>query len=212
VTDSTGALKARYDYDPYGKAVVVDGNMNVDFGYTGHYFHAPSGLNLALYRAYNPALGRWLSRDPIAEAGGINLYGYVANNPLNTTDPLGLEPPSSPRCQLLKRSIEEKERILEGKYRELANDRGNLPQSAPGDEVNLGLSIDGHLQQIAYLEAKLAADIALYAATCNDPEPPNACRFRIPSIPPLTQQQKNNIIIVGGTVIIVIFLAPVLVF
>jgi RHS repeat-associated protein len=91
VTNIDGSLLARYDYDPYGKAVVVDGNMSVDFGYTGHYFHAPSGLNLTLYRAYNPALGRWLSRDPIGEAGGVNLYGYVGNSPINSWDPLGLK-------------------------------------------------------------------------------------------------------------------------
>jgi RHS repeat-associated protein len=90
VTDASGALKARYDYDPYGKSVVVDGNMNVDFGYTGYYFHAASGLNLSLYRAYNPALGRWLSRDPIGETGGVNLYGYADNDPVDRVDSLGL--------------------------------------------------------------------------------------------------------------------------
>lgn len=61
-----------------------------DFAFTGHYYHARSGLYLALYRAYNPSLGRWLSRDPIGEAGGINLYGYVRNQPLFRVDPLGL--------------------------------------------------------------------------------------------------------------------------
>jgi RHS repeat-associated protein len=90
VTDSGGTLAARFDYDPYGNSVVTDGKMNVDFGYTGHYFHARSGLNLTLYRAYNPALGRWISRDPIGEAGRVNLYGYVENNPVNSVDPLGL--------------------------------------------------------------------------------------------------------------------------
>src|SRR5688572_18922637 len=39
---------------------------------------------------YNPNTGRWLNRDPIAEAGGLNLNGFVQNNPLNTIDPLGL--------------------------------------------------------------------------------------------------------------------------
>ena len=90
VTDASGELQARYDYDAYGNSVVVEGKMNVDFGFTGHYFHAPSGLSLTLYRAYNPALGRWISRDPIGEKGGINLYGYVENNPVNFLDPFGL--------------------------------------------------------------------------------------------------------------------------
>jgi RHS repeat-associated protein len=93
VTDSNGALQAQYDYDAWGNSVVVSGNMSVDFGYTGHYFHQPSGLNLTLYRAYSPTLGRWLSRDPLENAEmrqGTNLYSYVGNNSVNLTDPLGL--------------------------------------------------------------------------------------------------------------------------
>ena len=38
----------------------------------------------------NHSFGRWISRDPIAESSGHNLYGYVSNNPVNMEDPLGL--------------------------------------------------------------------------------------------------------------------------
>ena len=42
------------------------------------------------YRYYSPELGRWLSRDPIRERGGVNLYGFVLNNPLFWLDNLGM--------------------------------------------------------------------------------------------------------------------------
>jgi RHS repeat-associated protein len=90
MTDSTGAIRARYEYDPYGRQTKVSGDLESDFGFTGFYRHQASGLNLTLYRAYDPELGRWISRDPIAEQGGLNLYAYVANNPLSLVDTFGL--------------------------------------------------------------------------------------------------------------------------
>jgi uncharacterized protein RhaS with RHS repeats len=51
-----------------------------------------ANLDLAVYRAYDPALGRWLNRDPIGENGGLNLYRYVNNGLLRLTDRLGLCP------------------------------------------------------------------------------------------------------------------------
>ena len=64
--------------------------MDADFGYTGHYNHTTSGLYLTWYRAYDSNTGRWLSKDPIEERGGLNLYAYVENDPEDSNDPLGL--------------------------------------------------------------------------------------------------------------------------
>jgi RHS repeat-associated protein len=93
-TDNSGNILARYEYDPYGTRTRVSGAADADFGFTGHYLHVPSGLYLTKYRAYAPGLGRWISRDPIGERGGINLYGYVENNPSNDVDLLGLQGPA----------------------------------------------------------------------------------------------------------------------
>ena len=65
------------------------------FGYTGHFHHIPTGMALTWFRAYVPGTGRWLNRDPIAERGGMNLYGYVGNRPINAYDPFGLCEPIS---------------------------------------------------------------------------------------------------------------------
>lgn len=90
MTDSTGAIRARYDYDPYGVRTKLAGDLDATRGYTGHYVHAPSGLHLTLFRAYDAQTARWLSRDPLGESAGANLYGYAGNNPARFTDPLGL--------------------------------------------------------------------------------------------------------------------------
>jgi RHS repeat-associated protein len=92
MTDASGAVVARYDYDPWGRSTTVIGTNKPDFNFTGLYNHAKSGLDMAAYRFYDPDLGRWLNRDPIGEAGGLNLYGYVRNDPVNLWDPTGENP------------------------------------------------------------------------------------------------------------------------
>ena len=90
---TTATLAARYDYDLWGKRTVLDGGTAAEtlmmHGYTGHVYHKWSGLWLAPYRAYCSAMGRWISRDPIGENGGINLYAYAVNGPVNHVDPYG---------------------------------------------------------------------------------------------------------------------------
>jgi RHS repeat-associated protein len=79
-----------YEYDPYGQVTQTVGTLSADFQYAGYYEHGPSGLNLTLTRPYSPSLGRWISRDPAGMRGGINLYQYASNDPINLSDPSGL--------------------------------------------------------------------------------------------------------------------------
>ncbi len=85
-----GSRAASYDYDAYGNIIKSAGGSTTDFRYAGLFYDQQDGLYLAEYRAYDPITARWLSRDPIREAGGINLYGYVRNRPIGSFDPSGL--------------------------------------------------------------------------------------------------------------------------
>jgi RHS repeat-associated protein len=91
MTDSSDNVQAQYGYDLYGRVTKLQGTLNSDFEFADYYFHARSGLNLATHRAYNSNLGRWLSRDPIEEDGGNNLYAYVNGMPTSQIDPSGLQ-------------------------------------------------------------------------------------------------------------------------
>jgi len=104
-TDVSGNILERIDYDAYGQrkqrqvrdasGTLIDADIHtttLPFGYAGYFEHQRSGLNLTRFRAYDASLGRWLSKDPIAELGGLNLYQYVNGNPVSATDPLGLTP------------------------------------------------------------------------------------------------------------------------
>lgn len=86
-----GDVKARYDYTTFQGPVKLSGTVDASLLTIGRYYHhAATGLELALYRAYDPVLGRWISEDPIEEKGGINLYEFIKNDPLTLLDSLGL--------------------------------------------------------------------------------------------------------------------------
>jgi len=65
------------------------------YRYSSKEIDPQSGIYYYGYRYYEPNLQRWLNRDPIGEWGGINLYRYVRNNPINYRDPFGLQPVES---------------------------------------------------------------------------------------------------------------------
>jgi RHS repeat-associated protein len=89
VVDANGALLGGAQYTNYGKVVLASGAVPT-FGYAGMFQHASSLTNFTLNRVYSPTSERWLSRDPIEELGGRNLYAYAQGNPITRRDPSGL--------------------------------------------------------------------------------------------------------------------------
>ncbi len=91
--DQWGGLAGEYKYDPFGRDLGTSGWMSGQnpFRFSSKEWLAGPGLNHYGYRFYNPTTQKWLNRDPIREAGGINIYGFVGNDPVNFIDPNGLE-------------------------------------------------------------------------------------------------------------------------
>jgi len=91
IVDGSNAMKAKYLYDPFGNMLgkwgsLADTNLYCFSSkerqpYTSLYYYG--------YRFYEPHLQRWPNRDPIQEAGGVNLYEFVGNSPINRIDAFG---------------------------------------------------------------------------------------------------------------------------
>ena len=90
VFDAQGAVAATYDYSPYGQAAST-GDLVQPVQWSAEMHDEDFALVYYNYRFYNPRDGRWINRDPIAEEGGWNLYGFVDNEVVFSIDYLGKE-------------------------------------------------------------------------------------------------------------------------
>jgi RHS repeat-associated protein len=94
LTDYEGSVVARYHYDPFGRLIyklgpLADANV---YRFSSKEQHVRSGLSYFGGRFYDAALQRWITRDPLGEAGGVILYGFVENDPVDDVDPTGERP------------------------------------------------------------------------------------------------------------------------
>ena len=82
--DENGNIVASYTYDAFGALIAKSGPLADVFRhrFSTKYYDAETGLYYYGYRFYHPTFMRWLTEDPIAEDGGLNLYGFCGNNPV----------------------------------------------------------------------------------------------------------------------------------
>ncbi len=97
VDGTDGTLAASYEYGSFGELLKFRSKEGVDprtssLLFSTKYYDHEIGLYYYGLRYYDPADGRWLSPDPLGELGGLNLYAFANNDPLNAVDPIGLSP------------------------------------------------------------------------------------------------------------------------
>jgi len=89
--DGAGQVVETYHYGPWGETALGQSPPYNTLAFAGRQYDAETRLYYNRARYYDPRLGRFLSEDPSGLAGGINLYAYAGNDPVNSTDPYGLE-------------------------------------------------------------------------------------------------------------------------
>ncbi|MBI5057975.1 MAG: hypothetical protein HZB61_15300 [Nitrospirae bacterium] len=91
LVDSTQNLVASYRYDVFGRLLKRTGTLDQPFRFSTKQYDEQTGLLYYGYRFNNPAIGKWMTRDPLSEQSDINLYRMVGNSAVNWIDPWGLK-------------------------------------------------------------------------------------------------------------------------
>nr|WP_321349289.1 RHS repeat-associated core domain-containing protein [uncultured Methanoregula sp.] len=93
VDAASGTVSDRYEYDPFGNEIATAKTHQLinPFRFSTKFIDDETGLVYYGYRYYCPGEGKWLSRDPIEEQGGVNIYGFVYNAPTQNLDSDGRE-------------------------------------------------------------------------------------------------------------------------
>src|SRR5207248_9864865 len=95
LTDASGRVTDSYGYDEFGRLAQHQGSSTQPFAFAGQPRDAETGLSYLRARYYDPSIGRFVQRDPFAGRKSrpctLNRYAYVCDNPINNTDPSGLD-------------------------------------------------------------------------------------------------------------------------
>ena len=183
VNATDGTTLAQYEYGPFGELLRTTGPF-VRFNpyrFSTEYQDDESDLVYYGYRYYSPSTGRWLSRDPIQEHGGLNLYSIVKNDPVEQTDSFGLYDAYYAGYRRARFSQHGGLMLFVG--------RCPICERVDPDSVKINLA-DIAQAIIADLEASIAAD---KSALAQENGPPNPGTWNYENQIAIYQQAINNI-------------------
>jgi RHS repeat-associated protein len=158
INAANGATLANYDYGPFGELIRATGPMAKvnPFRFSTKYQDDETDFLYYGYRYYNPSTGRWLSKDPLQEKGGLNLYVACHNDLLGRIDPLGQADVSACVQLLASIYVQSQKLIDELKAYDPVLDGQGGPTWKPG----------GHYQEIQDLQRGLKNRLAEFVEKC----------------------------------------------
>ena len=190
---SDGQSAASYEYGPFGEPLAASGAMaNANpFRFSTHYTDEETGLVNAKRRYYSPTAGRWLSRDLIEELGGVNLYGYVGNNPMDWIDPFGL-------VSLNLIETDTPENIAANDAANHFNPGGQYSVAGHGDSLSVGSLSPEQVAKLIKADPKYNPSNPVHIYACNAGSPITGVRNKDGTPVPNFAQRLANAL--GNTV------------
>jgi len=203
VNANDGTLAAQYDYGPFGEVLHLTGpsaRAN-PFRFSTKYQDDESELLYYGYRYYNASTGRWPNRDPLSERGGINLFAFIGNNPINCYEKIGqqmaaptLGPGCPDPCPILKAAIETALKVLRGRYMDMLMDVQNQYNNAylKPPTPPYTTTWEGHEEQYNGVQNRLRNKLQeFYEEHCNDTLPPDTSLWAMEPAPIAPNSVQN---------------------
>jgi RHS repeat-associated protein len=154
VIDTSGAVQERYRFSAFGLRTVMNAAFDVqvasehdfEFGYKGQFVDPETGYYDYGFRYYMPETGRWASRYPIGEEGGVNLYAFVRNDGVGMVDKFGLAPKDYGCCTAKK--VKDGRDYLNKAWDESKKDAAKDPSDLAPSCVNVNTNLLGRMGEI----------------------------------------------------------------
>ncbi len=186
VLNNSGTAVASYEHDEFGNLLSTPSSVSPKTFVGGLGVHddtQDTGLLYMRRRHYASSLGRFLNRDPIGFAGGLNLYNYVENSPITYIDPEGLQHRKGSKawCEELEETLRNLRDEIVKRINDLNINKYNQPFDCPG--APLSRTVMGHILVLDQAYDRYKNRVAQWYQYCG-PNPPPFTFLPVPELKP----------------------------